>query len=88
MLIVLKHLDIWKFIVTFVLKVITESDATYRATIIANDFLKDKVERETLNNFVKKIENEVYSIAPVMYFSLYMQGAILLIINQIGAILI
>ena len=81
-------IQIFIFIITFILKIITESDATYRATIIANDFLKDKVVGETLNNFVKKIENEVYSIAPVMYFSLYMQGAILLIINQIGAILI
>ena len=62
-------IQIFIFIITFILKIITESDATYRATIIANDFLKDKVEGETLNNFVKKIENEVYSIAPVMYFS-------------------
>ena len=81
-------IQIFIFIITFILKIITESDATYRATIIANDLLKNKVEEETLNNIVKKIENEVYSIAPVMYFSLYMQGAILLIINQIGAILI
>ena len=81
-------IQIFIFIITFVLKIITESDATYRATIVANDFLADKVEKEALSNFIKNAENEIYSIAPIMYFSLYMQGAILLIINQIGAILI
>ena len=35
-----------------------------------------------------KVENEIYSIVPMFYFSLFMQGAILLIINQVGAILI
>ena len=81
-------IQIFIFIVTFVLKVITESDATYRATIVASDFLKDRLDKEALNSFIKKVENEIYSIAPIMYFSLYMQGIILLIINQIGAILI
>lgn len=81
-------IQIFIFIITFVLKVITESDATYRATIVASDVLKDKLDKDVLNSFIKKVENEIYSIAPIMYFSLYMQGAILLIINQIGAILI
>ena len=81
-------IQIFIFIVTFVLKVITESDATYRATIVASDVLKDKLDKDVLNSFIKKVENEIYSIAPIMYFSLYMQGIILLIINQIGAILI
>lgn len=55
---------------------------------MASDFLKDRLDKEALNSFIKKVENEIYSIAPIMYFSLYMQGIILLIINQIGAILI
>lgn len=81
-------IQIFIFVITFMLKVITESDATYRAPKVAYDFLKDKVDEKSLNDFINKVEGEIYSITSLMYFSLYMQGAILLIINQIGAILI
>ena len=81
-------IQIFIFLITFMLKIITESDATYRAPIVAYDFLSDKVNKKSLDEFKKKVEDEIYSIIPIFYFSLFMQGAMLLIINQIGAILI
>lgn len=81
-------IQIFIFLITFMLKIITESDATYRAPIVAYDFLSDKIDKKSLDEFKKKIEKEVYSIIPTFYFSLFMQGAMLLIINQVGAILI
>ena len=81
-------IQIFVFLITFMLKIITESDATYRAPMVAYDFLSDKVDKKSLDEFKKKIEIEIYSIVPTVYFSLFMQGAMLLIINQIGAILI
>ena len=77
-----------EMLITFMLKIVTESDATYRAPIVAYDFLSDKVDKKSLDEFKKKVENEIYSIIPLFYFSLFSQGAILLIINQIGAIFI
>lgn len=81
-------IQIFIFLITFMLKIVTESDATYRAPVIAYDFLSDKVDKKSLDEFKKKVENEIYSIIPLFYFSLFSQGAILLIINQIGAIFI
>lgn len=76
------------FLTTFVLKIITESDASYRAPEVAIEFMTDKVDKDTLNKFRKQVREELYPIMPMFYFSLFMQGAVLLIINQVAAILI
>lgn len=85
---ILLIIQLFIFIVTFVLKIIVESDATYRATIVARDYLQNKVVDNAINEFIKKMQSEIYSIVPMFYFSLFIQGAMLLIINQLGAIFI
>ena len=76
------------FILTFFIKVTLESDATYRAPNLAFEYLAEKVNSNELKHFKKEVENKLYKIVPVSYFGLYMQGALLLIIAQVGAIFI
>jgi len=73
------------FIATFFVKITLESDATYRAPNLAFEYLNNKVD---ISGLKKEVEDKLYKIIPVSYFSLYMQGMILLIIAQIGAIFI
>ena len=76
------------FILTFFIKVTLESDATYRGPELAFTYLKDKVNEKDLTDFKKNVEGKLYPIVPMSYFSFYMQGALLLIIAQAGAIFI
>lgn len=76
------------FILTFFIKVTLESDATYRGPNLAFDYLSEKVDTKTLKSFKKEIEDKLYKLVPISYFGLYMQGALLLIIAQVGAIFI
>lgn len=81
-------IQIFILFINFFMKVVLESEATYRAVDVAISYLGQKVEIEKLNNFKKKVEEKLYKMVPFSYFSHYMQGAILVIIAQIGAILI
>ena len=76
------------FIATFFMKIVLESDATYRGPQLAFSYLEDKVQKDKLKIFRKNVEDKLYKMVPISYFGLYMQGAILLIITQIGAIFI
>jgi hypothetical protein len=73
---------------TFFIKITLESDATYRGPNLAFEYLETKINNKEIKDFKKEIENKLYNIVPISYFSLYMQGVLLLIIAQIGAILI
>ena len=80
--------QVFIFIATFFMKIVLESDATYRGPELAFRYLSDKVEEKSLNEFRKNIQEKLYKIVPITYFGLYMQGAFLLIIAQVGAIFI
>ena len=70
------------------MKLVLESDATYRGPQLAFSYLSQRVNNNVLEKFKKEVENKLYEIVPVSYFGLYMQGAFLLIIAQVGAIFI
>ena len=76
------------FILTFFMKVVLESDATYRGPELAFEYLENKVNEKDLKEFKENIRSKLYQIVPMSYFSLYSQGALLLIIAQMGAIFI
>ncbi len=81
-------IQIFIFSATFFIKIVLESDATYRGPILAFRYLTDKIDKVSLRNFEKNVEERLYKMVPMSYFSLYMQGAVLMIITQVGAILI
>lgn len=81
-------IQLFIFIATFFMKIVLESDATYRAVGVASGYLKDKIGSENSELFKKIIEEKIYKLVPMSYFGLYMQGVILLLIAQISAILI
>lgn len=81
-------IQLFIFIATFFIKIVLESDATYRAVGVASGYLKDKIGNENAELFKKIVEEKIYKIVPMSYFGLYMQGVILLLIAQIGAVLI
>jgi len=76
------------FIITFFMKIVLESDATYRGPELAFEYLSSKVPNDILNQFKEKVRSKLYKMVPVSYFGLYMQGAMLLIIAQAGGIFI
>lgn len=81
-------IQLFIFIATFFMKIVLESDATYRAVIVSTGYLKEKIGSENSEIFRKTIEEKLYKIVPISYIGLHMQGAILLLIAQIGAVLI
>ena len=81
-------IQLFIFILTFFVKIVLESDATYRGPILAFDYLGTKLKSGELKNFKKTVEEKLYNIVPMSYFGLYMQGAMLLLIAQAGAIFI
>lgn len=80
--------QVFIFILTFFIKITLESDATYRGPNLAFEYLEDKVEANELKRFKALVCENLYKIIPMSYFSLYMQGAMLMIIAQLGAIFI
>ena len=73
---------------TFFIKITLESDATYRGPNLAFEYLESKISNKELKELKKEVENKLYNIVPISYLGLYMQGALLLIIAQVGALLI
>jgi len=80
--------QVFIFIATFFMKIVLESDATYRGPELACRYLSDKVDKNSIMKFRKDVEEKLYKLVPASYFGLYMQGAVLLIIAQAGAIFI
>ena len=80
--------QVFIFITTFFIKIVLESDATYRGPELAFQYLEDKVDKNAVIRFRKNIEGKLFSLVPMSYFGLYMQGAMLLMIAQVGAIFI
>jgi len=76
------------FIATFFIKIVLESDATYRGPELAFRYLENIAGKEKIEEFRVKVEKKLFGMIPMSYFGLYMQGALLLIIAQVGAILI
>ena len=76
------------FVATFFMKIVLESDATYRGPQLAFSYLSDKVGKDEIKGFKDNVEEKLYKMVPASYFGLYMQGAMLLIIAQVGAIFI
>lgn len=80
--------QVFIFIATFFIKVTLESDASYRGPQLAFEYLEEKVGSDEIENIKKEVNGKLYKMIPISYFSLYMQGAMLMIIAQVGAILI
>jgi len=81
-------IQLFIFIATFFMKIVLESDATYRAVNVSVGYLREKIGVENSEIFKNTIEEKLYKLVPISYIGLYMQGAILLLIAQIGAVLI
>jgi len=80
-------IQIFIFFSTFFVKVVLESDATYRAVLVSLEYLHDKLEEKQLKTFKQIVEENLYKLVPMSYFGLFVQGVILLIIAQVGAVL-
>lgn len=80
--------QVFVFFITFFIKVVLESDATYRAVLVSLEYLHDKINSKQLKIFKQIVEDNLYKLIPMSYFGLFVQGAILLIIAQVGAVLI
>ena len=80
-------IQMFVFFCAFFIKVVLESDATYRAVLVSLEYLHDKVNLKQLKTFKQIVEDNLYKLVPISYFGLFMQGIILLIIAQIGAVL-
>ena len=68
-------IQVFIFIATFFIKIVLESDATYRGPILAFEYLSNKIAKEPLSTFKKTVEDKLYKVMPVSYFLMYMQGA-------------
>lgn len=79
--------QVFIFFVTFFIKIVLESDATYRAVLVSLEYLHDKLNPKQLKLFKQIVEENLYKLVPVSYFGLFTQGVILLIIAQFGAVL-
>lgn len=75
------------FLGTIFIRLVLEQDASYRSINVATDFLTGKVSEASIKGFSERTVMEVLNILPIFCFSLFTQGATLLIIAQIGAIL-
>lgn len=80
--------QVFIFIMTFFVKIVLESDASYRGPELAFSYLEDKMGSEELKAFKNSVRNKMCGIIPVFYFSIYMQGAILLMLAQVCALFI
>lgn len=81
-------IQVFVFFSTFFIKVVLESDATYRAVLVSLEYLTDKINQKQLKKFKQIVEDNLYKLVPMSYFGLFVQGVILLIIAQVGAVLI
>ena len=79
-------IQLFIFLLTFLIKVILESDASYRAISVASDYIEVRTNHIVASKFKNLLKNKLYQIMPTFYFTLFMQGAILLLICQIGAL--
>lgn len=84
---VLISIEILILLATFFAKVVIESDASYRAINLANKYLEGKFDNEGIKIFNKKIEENIVKSVPMYYFTLLMQGGIMLILAEIIAII-
>lgn len=84
---ILIGVQILLWITTFFIKVVIESDASYRAVNLANKYLENKIDRTLLEKFNRKAEKNIYTVVPKYYFSLLMQGGIMILICQMIAIM-
>jgi hypothetical protein len=84
---ILVTVQILLWFATFFIKVVIESDASYRAANLANKYLEDKIDKSLLEKFNKKVEENIYTVVPKYYFSLFMQGGIMILICEMIAIM-
>jgi len=67
-------------LMTFFVKVVIESDACYRSVRIAEKYLKDKLDENTLNKYVSKLNSNIIKTVPLYYYSMLSQGLAMTII--------
>lgn len=80
-------IQVFIFFITFFIKVVLESDASYRALSVASSYIESRTDRKTTLAFENCIKDKLYTLMPKFYFSLFMQGGSLLLLAQIGAFL-
>jgi len=80
-------IQLFIFLITFFIKVVLESEASYRSISVASRYIESRTERKIATKFENCVKDKLYSLMPKFYFSLFIQGATLLILAQIGAII-
>ena len=81
-------IEILILLATFFTKVVIESDASYRAINLANRYLIEKFSKEDLIRFNEKVEVNIAKTVPMYYYTLLMQGGIMLIIAEVIAVIL
>lgn len=71
---------------TLFVKVVIEGDASYRSVKLAEEYLKNKINKEEKEQYIKESAELVYKLMPVYYFNFFSQGMIMIIINTIVAL--
>jgi len=78
-------IQVFLFFITFFIKIVLESDASYRAISVASSYIESRTERRIALKFENCLKDKLYSLMPKFYFSLFTQGATLLLLAQLGA---
>ena len=73
---------------TLFVKVVIESDATYRSVKLAELYLENKINNETKEQYISESSKLVHKLMPVYYFNFFLQGMTMIMINMIIALIV
>ena len=68
---------------TLFVKVVIESDASYRSVKLVEEYLENKISKEEKEQYIKDSAELVYKLMPVYYFNFFSQGMTTIILNLI-----
>lgn len=80
-------IQLFIFLLAFFIKVVLESDASYRSLMVASSYIESRTDRKISIKFENCVKDKLYALMPKFYFALFMQGAILLLLAQIAALI-
>jgi len=80
-------IQLFIFLLIFFIKVILESEASYRSISVATEYIESRTDSKVARKFESSVKDKLYSLMPKFYFSLFMQGTTLLLLAQIAAII-
>ena len=68
---------------TLFVKTVIEGDACYRSIVLANEYLKEKLNNEKRKKYIDETSKMIYNLVSVYYFNFFSQGITMIIINTI-----